>query len=460
MISLIIFDLDGVLTDSRELHYEAMNRALKEIAPEYVISRPEHLSTYDGLSTTKKLQLLSEKGLDKNLHNQIWKKKQDYTTDIIRESYVYDERVRSILRGLKDKGYTVYVASNCIYDTLKIILLRKGFMEYIDYFMSNQDVVNCKPNPEIYFKCMCRAGVGVKNTVVVEDSHIGREAVLNSGAHLYPVENPAGLNLKGLLTFIKKINKDKEQVKWQGYCNVVIPMAGLGSRFEKAGYSFPKPLIDVHGKPMIQLVVENLGVDTKKCRFIFIVREEHINEYHLRHFLTAIAPNSEIVVAPKLTEGSACSILLAKQYINNNDRLIIANSDQFVEWDPNVFLYSMITDGIDGGITTFTSTHPKFSFAKLDEHGFVDQVAEKDPISNNATTGIYYWAKGSDFVRYAEEMIGKNIRVNNEFYTCPVYNEAIRDGKKIRIFPIDKMWCLGTPEDLQYFLSHYPADKL
>ena len=134
---------------------------------------------------------------------------------------------------------------------------------------------------------------------------------------------------------------------------------------------------------------------------------------------------------------------------------MIANSDQYVEWDSNEFMYSMMADEIDGGILTFKSTHPKWSFAKLDDKGYVTEVAEKKPISNIATVGIYYWSKGSDYVRYGEQMIKKNIRVNDEFYVCPIYNEAIEDNKKIKTFNIDKMWGLGTPEDLNRFLEKH-----
>ncbi|NBW58633.1 hypothetical protein EBR43_12830, partial [bacterium] len=122
----------------------------------------------------------------------------------------------------------------------------------------------------------------------------------------------------------------------------------------------------------------------------------------------------------------------------------------------NEFMYSMIADNIDAGILTFNSTHPKWSYAKVNDDGFVCEVAEKNPISNIATVGVYYWKRGSDYVKYAEQMINKNIRVNNEFYVCPVFNEAIQDGKKIKVFNIEKMWGLGTPEDLDYYLKNRP----
>ena len=202
---------------------------------------------------------------------------------------------------------------------------------------------------------------------------------------------------------------------------------------------------------MIQVVVDNLNIDAK---YIFIVQKEHYEKYNLKHLLGLITNNNcEIVQVDSLTEGAACTTLLAKEFINNDEPLVIANSDQFVEWDSNEFMYSMVADNVDGGMLTFEATHPKWSFAKLDDDGFVCEVAEKKPISNIATVGIYYWTKGSDYVKYTEQMIKKNIRTNNEFYVCPVFNEAIKDDKKIKIFEIEKMWGLGTPEDLKSYID-------
>ena len=138
----------------------------------------------------------------------------------------------------------------------------------------------------------------------------------------------------------------------------------------------------------------------------------------------------------------------------------MANSDQFIEWDSSKTLYAFSNSDSEGGILTFPASHPKWSYAKLDYEGYVTEVAEKKPISNNATVGIYWWRRGSDYVKYAERMIKKDIRTNNEFYVCPVFNEAIEDGKKISIKEIDKdgMWGIGTPEDLNYFLKNYKGE--
>ena len=233
---------------------------------------------------------------------------------------------------------------------------------------------------------------------------------------------------------------------------IVVPMAGAGSRFETAGYTFPKPLIEVRGEPMIAKVVKNLNL---QGQYIFLVQKTHYEKYNLQGLLTLIAPNCKIVQIDGLTEGAACTVLKAKEYINNNEPLIIANSDQYIKWNSFETISSFNHKDADGGILSFTSVHPKHSFAKMDSNGYVTEVAEKNPISNNATVGIYHWKQGADFVRYAEQMISKNIRTNNEFYICPVYNEAIQDGKKIKISSVDEMWGMGTPEELNNFLNHY-----
>ena len=231
-------------------------------------------------------------------------------------------------------------------------------------------------------------------------------------------------------------------------------MAGAGSRFQKAGYTFPKPLIEVNNKPMIQVVVENL--DFPDDNHIFICQEEHYKQYALKYLMNLIRPDSNIVTINKMTEGAACTTLLAEKYIDSDEPLVIANSDQYVDWiyGSQDFIGDAVKRDLDGSIVTFKATHPKWSFAKVNEDGFVTEVAEKKPISDIATVGIYYWKKGSDYVKYAKQMIQKNIRTNNEFYVCPVFNEAVKDGQKIGTYNIDKMWGLGTPEDLNNFLKH------
>lgn len=234
--------------------------------------------------------------------------------------------------------------------------------------------------------------------------------------------------------------------------NILIPMAGEGSRFAKEGFTFPKPLIDVEGKPMIQLVVENLDFQAK---YIFLVRKKHLEKYPgMADTLANVTNNNfELVEVDGLTEGAACTALLAKKHIDMEDDLLIANSDQYISYQPENFMSLKSMTGVDGVVFTFNAVHPKWSFVKTNARGFVTEVAEKRPISNIATCGIYWYRKGSDFVKYAEQMIANNTRVNNEFYIAPVYNEMISSNKDLIPFYVNKMYGLGTPEDLRSFLN-------
>lgn len=454
MNNLVIFDLDGVLIDSREMHYEALNKALENVDPKFVISKEDHLSLYDGLPTSRKLNLLTEnKGLPVDKHQKIWEDKQKATLEIF-SKLDCDYELISYFSQLKDHNFQVAVASNSIRNTVKLVLLKLGILEFIDYYVSNEDVIRNKPFPEMYWKCMTACNAIPKNTVIFEDSHIGRQGAIDSGANLISIENRYDLTQNKINKVFEIFEKQTvDYIPWRSEkMNVLIPMAGAGSRFAQAGYTFPKPLIEVNGKPMIQVVVENLNIE---ANYTFIVQKEHYEKYSLQYLLNLISPNCNIVQVDGLTEGAACTTLLAKEFINTDEPLLIANSDQFIEWNSNECLYAFSADGIDGGLLTFYNCHSKWSFAKLGQDGFVSEVAEKKPISTNASTGIYYWAKGSDYVKYAEQMIEKNIRTNNEFYVCPVFNEAIQDGKRIRMKQIERMWGLGTPEDLNYFLEHY-----
>lgn len=464
MIKLIIFDLDGVLVEARDVHYHALNGAIQQIAGmEYVIHHDEHLSTYDGLPTTKKLKMLTEKkGLSEDLYHEIWEAKQKQTGAVLKKTLSIDEQKCKMLKDLRDMGYKIYCASNSISDSVRLMLFYTGMMEHIDWWISNEDVKNAKPHPEMYLECMIRAGISPRHTLIVEDSHRGREAAIEAGAHLCAVENAEDTTFEKVWASIEHADyrnrRNISMPKWQDKkMNVVIPMAGAGSRFQEAGYTFPKPLIEINGKPMIQIIVENLNMD---ANFIFIVQKEHYEKYNLKYLLNLITPNCTIIPIESITEGAACTTLLAKEFINNDDHLLLANSDQFVEWDSNEFMYTMINDKVDAGILSFKATHPKWSFAKLGPDGFVIEVAEKKPISDIATVGIYYWKHGSDYVNAAEQMIEKDIRINNEFYVCPVFNQALIEFAKIKTYMVEKMWGLGTPEDLERFVEEYDTSKL
>jgi NDP-sugar pyrophosphorylase family protein len=238
--------------------------------------------------------------------------------------------------------------------------------------------------------------------------------------------------------------------------NIVVPFAGMGSRFAKAGYKDPKPLILVHGVPMLKVVIDNLR-PRRPHKFIFICLREHAKAYGLADKLQDWAPGSALIEIDSVTEGTACTVLKAKDLINNDVPLMIANSDQYVEVDVEDYLDSSLCEGLSGLIMTMEADDPKWSFAATDKDGLVQKVAEKEVISHEATVGIYNFTHGRDFVAAAEDMIARGERVNGEFYVAPVYNRLIAQSHKIRIYNIGSvgrgMHGLGTPADLDAFLA-------
>ena len=235
--------------------------------------------------------------------------------------------------------------------------------------------------------------------------------------------------------------------------NIVIPMAGAGSRFAKAGYAKPKPFIDVLGKPMICHVLDNLCM--KDARFILLVRREHYEaEQETVKWIEQHYPVQWVLIE-KLTEGAACTVLHAHRLINNEQPLLIANSDQIVDMNIADFIHDSEIRQFDGSVLCFHDTDTKWSYAKTDDKGLVTEIKEKVVISDNATVGIYYFHEGRTFVESAIDMIVRNERVNNEFYVAPVYNYAIAQGKNFGIYNIDiqQMHGTGTPADLNNYIA-------
>ena len=234
--------------------------------------------------------------------------------------------------------------------------------------------------------------------------------------------------------------------------NIVVPMAGRGSRFTEQGYTDSKPFIDVNGKPMIQRVIENLGIEfDKNYMFVLVCLQEDFDKYDFHQFKDIIGHDSyDVVILDDVTEGAAQTILQAKDLINDDIPLLTLNTDQMIDYDIGTWNHF---SQYDGGIPCFWGDSTDWSYARCGDDGFVNEVAEKEVISNDATAGYYYWSKGSDYVKYAKQMIEQNSRTNGEFYVAPVYNWAIRDGKKIVISQVDKVYELGTPEYLERYLN-------
>jgi len=253
---LIIFDLDGVLIGTKDTHYRALNRALREAGERYVITESEHISTYDGLTTSEKLKILTErKNLPVAEYEKIWTRKQQITNEELGK-IEENQKLIQIFKYLKEKNFLIACCSNSIRKTVYKILAQLNIISYFDYLVSNGDVKNAKPHPEMYWKAISALRVNPEDTIIIEDSPTGLLAAERSGARVCRVKDPTDLTLDKIVNFMS--TEEKVSPKWKDEnLNVLIPMAGAGSRFEKAGYVFPKPLIDVSNKPMIQLVVDN-----------------------------------------------------------------------------------------------------------------------------------------------------------------------------------------------------------
>lgn len=245
--------------------------------------------------------------------------------------------------------------------------------------------------------------------------------------------------------------------------NIVVPMAGRGSRFAAVGWDIPKPLIPVHGRAMIEVVVNNLR-PSRDHRFVFICQRTHILDYRLPALLERVAPNCSVIPVDGVTAGPACSVLLAVDQIDNDDPLMIANCDQWIDCDIDEYLSYAPSAANSGLIMTMTAQSPKWSFIRRDADHRVVEVVEKQVVSNEATTGVYHFARGKDFVSAAAEMIRRDERVNGEFYVAPVYNRLLARSGLIRTFCVgtdeNGMFGLGTPEDLERFLRLDFAHRL
>ena len=245
--------------------------------------------------------------------------------------------------------------------------------------------------------------------------------------------------------------------------NIVIPMAGAGSRFAIAGYKDPKPLIAVHNTPMIKVVIDNLTPSCKH-RFIFICQRKHVEEYSLRKKLAEWAPGCEIVELDGLTEGAACTVYAAKHLIDDDNPVMIANSDQYIDISIDDYLDNMEANNLDGLIMTMKADDPKWSFVGFNETGLINNVVEKEVISDEATVGIYNFRTGNLLISAIEAMFSKELQVNGEFYIAPAYNETIKSGAKVAHYNIGAegagMYGLGIPSDLKFFLASPVSNKI
>lgn len=446
----ILFDLDGVLVDFAELHRTAFIEAWNIVHPANTIHESFHAEHLEARSTRQKLGILSTlfEGQDVKAA-EVSSLKQTFTQERLKTAHVYT-KTREALAYLKTRGARIGVCSNSIRATVEASLQKLAPLSTFDLILSNEDVVEPKPSPEIYKKACAIMGVDPKDVLVFEDSEVGKTAARNAGLELVEVVDALDISARFLELALSR------SLTPAPLYNIVIPMAGLGSRFSAAGYTTPKPFLPIHGLPMYLKVIQNVvpAELMDRARIHIIVREEHKNMFEM-----AEKPaNILIHTVPALTDGAACTVLSVESEINNDAPLVIANSDQYLEWDVANFYRALIHPEYDGVISTFHQPDPtdlRWSYANIHTEGAVTKVAEKQYIGPLATTGIYGWKRGADFVTDARAMIAANVRVNNEFYVCPVYNTGIHAGRMFRTLNCKKMWGLGVPADYEHFLRHF-----
>jgi dTDP-glucose pyrophosphorylase len=234
---------------------------------------------------------------------------------------------------------------------------------------------------------------------------------------------------------------------------ILIPMGGAGSRFSAAGFDRPKPFIKFHGKTMIENVVENLGHGND---YTLVMQRQHHEDFcEVLDRLSSKVNDLKLVFLDGMTRGAAESCMVASAQIHPDHPLMIANCDQMMIWEEIRFKAWFLDSGLDGAMMTFDSQSPKNSYAELNDQGLVIRTAEKQVISKHATNGIYVWRRAGDFFDAAGEMIKNDLKQNNEFYVCPVFNLNIARGQRIGIYRLETgcHWPIGTPQDLTTYLS-------
>jgi len=236
-----------------------------------------------------------------------------------------------------------------------------------------------------------------------------------------------------------------------------MPMAGKGIRLQKFD-PYPKPLVEVLGKAIVEWSIDTLGLEGN---FIFCCKKEHMEKFKIDKLLKKIVPDCKIISIDYQTKGTLQSVLEAKELIDNDDELIISDTDHYLKWNSEFFNKNIRKKTIDGCVMVFPEEHTsnKCSYVKLDNQGYVIKSAEKQPISKTATVGLHYFKKGKEFVKYANQMIKQGMEFNNEFYVTPIYNLFAKSKKKIITFPVEKMWALGSPEEINDFLKEYDYDS-
>jgi len=462
-VQLVIFDLDGVLVDSRELHYEALNRAIAEVAgAQYVITRHEHESFYDGLSTNQKLRHMTlAKDLAIEHHKPIWVRKQELTEELVRERLRPLPHVTRLVRTLKAAGYPVAVASNCIKSSVASILETIGLLPLVDAFFSNEDVARAKPAPDIYRRACAAFCVPPERALVVEDTVKGFEAAILAGCNLLRVETPEDTRVEHVLRRMQELDVEPPPV------TVVVPLAGSSAQSWLGGpdslpAEVPIFLADAHGCSVLEAAMRSIFSERFPMRFIFVVKEEQCSGFQLEALCCKAAryqPTTVLRVRGD-TLGALVSALEARPLLDTDAPLLLFDGSHALSWGEGGSVDELLCGRFDGGMTTHTSSDPRWSYVRTSFRSaaaapvLVTEVHEKVSVSSTAATGLYFWRRSGDFVAAADEIVASNARTRGWFFLAPAFNLAISKGAKIEAVPVHQSWSLRSASEVASFVAN------
>lgn len=465
-IRLVVFDLDGVLVESRDLHYEALNKALEEGAgTQYVISREEHECVYDGLSTNQKLKMLEvAKGLPKDLHKVVWQKKQDYTESMVKAILKPTENILNAIKSLKKMCLPVCVASNCIRSSVKTILETVGLMPYVDVFLSNEDVENPKPAPDLYLKACATFGVPPGNTLVVEDSTKGFEAASRAGCNMLRVSNPNDVTEDSVKGRIRELETLTEDV------TIVLPLSGPYPEIWQARETpeMPLYLTDIAGESVLELIGESLRSRRYNATYIFVVKESVAKAFDVEALCAKAVDYAPLKVVKVKTDtlSSIHTILQTPpEYIPDNIPLLVADGHHLPVWKDGASLDDLLGSHADAAMTVLQSTDPRFSYVRLNTNSrsSMDALSKQGPnsvievtmgarpSSNLAASGLYYFKQASYFKKAAKAVIDANERWLGRFYSAQLFNEMVKDGKVTEALHLKYSWSLRNVNEIQAY---------
>lgn len=462
-IRLVIFDLDGVLVESCDLHYEALNQALLEVAgSSFVISREEHLFIYDGLSTNQKLHMLTEsKDLDPKLHKAVWQRKQDLTEEMVKTTLGPSDHILEAISGLKKNGFAVAVASNCIRSSVKTILETIDVMRFIDVYVSNEDVENAKPAPDIYLKACKSFCVDPSEALVVEDTVKGFEAASRAGCSMLRVKDPNDTTISAAMNRIRELELPSQKI------TVVVPLAGPTPEMWLQGRTgncseAPVFLADAAGRPTLYWIMDSLRSRRYQLQYVFLIKATQSRQFQLEALCAAAVDYQpfKVELVKRDTLGSLQTILQCSPDIVPSDSpLLIADGHHLVDWGRGS-IDDLLSSPADGSIAVNLSSDPRDSYVSLLpgdtlETAVAEIHIERNPVSQLACSGLYFYRKAADFWEAANHLVSQNQRSRGVFYTAPTFNDMISEGKRVDAVKVVKSWSLQSASEVRDFTRYF-----